>query len=88
MFKVGDLVRHKATGITGRVIGYGKREVTNSYYSNTLKVELHSSDFIKPMAEDVVEKWAMRRGKRILACTLPYFPKAYHSNIGSSSNYS
>ena len=75
MFKEGDRVRHKATGLTGKVIGYGKREVADSFYSTTLKVELQSYDPIKPIAEDVVEKWKMCRGKRILACTLPYFPK-------------
>ena len=74
MFKQGDIVRHKATGITGKVIGYGKRIVSDRYYSTTLKVELQSDSPIKPMAEDVVEKWK-RRDKRILACTLPYFPK-------------
>ena len=75
MFKVGDLVRHRTTSITGKVIGYGQRQVSNSYYTTTLKVELQSYDPIRPMAEDVVEKWKMCRGKRILACTLPYFPK-------------
>ena len=75
MFQVGDIVRHKATGITGKVIGYGKRETSDRYYTTTLKVELRSYDPIRPMAEDVVEKWKMCRSKRILACTLPYFPK-------------
>ena len=75
MFEVGDIVRHKATGITGKVIGYGQRQVTDSYYTTTLKVELRSEYPIAPIAEDVVEKWKMCRGKRILACTLPYFPQ-------------
>ena len=83
MFKEGDLVRHRATGITGKVIGYGQRQVTDSYYSTTLKVELQSYDPIRPIAEDVVEKWKMRRDKRILACTLPHFPKRTVSRIGS-----
>ena len=75
MFEVGDIVRHKATGITGKVIGHGKREVRDRYCTITLKVELRSYDPIRPIAEDVIEKWKMCRGKRILACTLPYFPK-------------
>ena len=83
MFKEGDYVRHQATGFTGKVIGYGKRQVTDGYYSTTLKVELQSYDTIKPMAEDVVEKWKMRRDRRILACTLPHFPKRTISTISS-----
>ena len=72
MFKVGDLVRH-TTGITGKVIGYGER-ISDRYHSTTLRVELRSDTAIVPIAEDVVEKW-MCRDKRILACTLPHFPK-------------
>ena len=83
MFKEGDLVQHRATGITGKVIGYGQRRITDRYYSTTLKVELQSYDPIRPMAEDLVEKWKMRRDKRILACTLPHFPKRTVSRIGS-----
>ena len=83
MFKEGDLVQHRATGITGKVIGYGQRQITDRCYSTTLKVELQSYDPIRPIAEDVVEKWKMRRDKRILACTLPHFPKRIVSNIGS-----
>lgn len=74
MFKIGDRVRHK-TGLTGRVIGYGERKVNDSYYSTTLKVELQSDTAIVPIAEDVVEKWKMCWDKKILACTLPHFPK-------------
>ena len=88
MFKVDDIVRHKATGLTGKVIGYGKREVTDRHYSTTLKVELQSYDTIKPMAEDVLEKWKMCRDKRILACTLPYLLKGSVSKIGSGINNS
>ena len=75
MFKIGDLVRHKTAGITGKVIGYGKLQIGDRYYTNTLKVELQSGYPIAPIAEDAVEKWKMCQGKRILACTLPYFPK-------------
>ena len=75
MFKIGDLVRHKTAGITGKVIGYGKLQIGDRYYTDTLKVELQSEYPIAPTAEDAVEKWKMCRGKRILACTLPYFPK-------------
>lgn len=80
MFKVGDIVRHKATGLTGKVIGYGKRQVADSSYSTTLKVELQSQvelqsyGYIQPMAEDAVSKWKIHQNKRILACTLPHFP--------------
>ena len=73
MFKEGDCVRHKATGLTGKVIGYGERQVNDSYFT-TLKIELQSDSPIGQIAEDIVEKWRIRRGK-ILACTLPYFPK-------------
>ena len=75
MFKIGDTVRHKTTGLTGKVIGYGKRQISDSYYSTTLIVELRSDTPIVPIAEDVLEKWKICRDKRILACTLPYFPK-------------
>ena len=75
MFKIGNIVRHKAAGITGKVIGYGKRQAADSYYTTTLKVELRSEYPIAPIAEDAVEKWEICRSKRTLACTLPYFPK-------------
>lgn len=74
MFRVGDIVRHKATGLTGEVIGYGSRKVNNSHYLTTLKVKLRSDTPIAPIAEDVVKKWVCRE-RKILACTLPYFPK-------------
>ena len=50
MFKVEDLVRHKMTGITGKVIGYGHRQVSDTLFLPTLKVELqsYSSSPIQP----------------------------------------
>ena len=77
MFKIGDRVRHKTTGFTGKVIGYGERRVSDSYYATTLKVELRSDTSIAPTAEDIVEKWKLCQEKRVLACTLPYFPKRH-----------
>lgn len=84
MIKVGDLVRHKTTGITGQVIAYGYRKVTDSYYLTTLKVELqeYRSIPIQPVAEDLFERWEVRQDRRIAACTLPYFPKRILCEIG------
>lgn len=73
--EIGTRVRHKVTGITGKVIGYGQRQQTDSYCTTTLKVELRSCDPIRPIAEDTIGKWQVCRDKKILACTLPYFPK-------------
>ena len=75
MFQVGNRVRHKATGITGKVIGYGYRKISDSYYLTTLKVELGSSSPISPTAEDLFDRWQIWQDKRIPACTLPHFPK-------------
>ncbi len=82
MFKVGDIVRHKTTGLTGKVIGYGYHKVNLSYYLTTLKVELRSSSPIRPIAEDLLEKWQVWHNRRILACTLPHFPKHTLCKIG------
>ena len=79
MFKVGDLVQHKTTKITGTVIGYGVRQ-TDCDRAITLKVELKSDESIKPIAEDVCEKWKICQ-KRVLACSLPYFPQRKLSKI-------
>ena len=75
--KIGDIVRHKTTGMTGKVIGYGHRQVSDSYYLTTLKVELgvDRSIPIQPVAEDLLSRWQAKREKRILACTLPHFPQ-------------
>lgn len=77
VIEIGDTVRHKTTSITGQVIGYGYRKVTDSYYLTTLKVELRGdrSLSIQIVAEDLFEKWEIKRDRRILACTLPHFPR-------------
>jgi hypothetical protein len=78
MLKVGDLVQHKTTGMTGNVIGYGYRKISDSYYLTTLKVELCSYSSISsivPIAEDLLDRWKTRQDRQILACTLPHFPK-------------
>ena len=82
--KIGDLVRHKTTGMTGKVIGYGHRQVSDSYYLTTLKVELgvDRSIPIQPVAEDLLSRWQAKGEKRILACTLPHFPKRTPCKIG------
>lgn len=76
MFKIGERVKHKATGIVGKIIGYGSRRLDNGSYLKTLQVELHSSssyDSIKPIAEDLLARWqVIVRDKSVLACTLPY----------------
>ena len=84
MFKVGDLVQHKLTKITGKVIGYGERKFTDGYYLTTLKVELRADNQISPIAEDLPERWQARQNRRILACTLPHFPKGNLSKIARS----
>lgn len=90
-YKIGDLVRHKKTGMTGKVIGYGYRKITDSYYLTTLKVELgvDRSIPIQPVAEDLLEKWQAKQEKRILACTLPHFPSVPHAKLAKTkSSYS
>ena len=86
IIEIGDCVRHKATGITGRVIGYGYRKVSDSYYLTTLKVELGAYSPIAPIAEDLFDRWQtlQDRPKRILACTLPHFPKPQRTSCGIS----
>lgn len=76
MFQIGTCVRHKATGITGKVIGYGNRKVNDNYYLTTLKVELKPSSWIAPTAEDLFDRWQIWHDRRIRACTLPHFPKS------------
>ena len=75
LLKIGDLVQHKTTKITGKVIGYGKRQILGGDYMTTLQVELQSYDPIQSIAEDVLEKWRIRPNRRIRACSLPHFPK-------------
>lgn len=89
MFEIGDIVRHKATGITGKVIGFGKHKIADRRDRPTLKVELQSYDSIKPkpMAEDLVERWKTFQSKKVLACTLPYFPKRTPNRIVSANNF-
>ena len=80
IIEIGDIVRHKTTGITGKVIAYGYRKVSDSYYLTTLKVELGAYSPIAPIAEDLFNRWQMQnRRERILACTLPHFPKPQHT---------
>jgi hypothetical protein len=84
VIEIGDIVRHKATAITGRVIGYGYRKVTDSYYLTTLKVELREYRYIpiQPVVEDLFGRWEVKRERQILACTLPHFPKRILCEIG------
>lgn len=53
---IGNRVRHKTTGITGEVIGYGYRKVSDSYYLTTLKVKLGAYSPIAPIAEDLFDR--------------------------------
>ena len=75
LVKIGDLVQHKTTKITGKVIGYGEREILGNDYMTTLQVELQSYEPVRPIAEDILEKWRIRPNRRIQACSLPHFPK-------------
>jgi hypothetical protein len=68
---IGDRVQHETTGITGKVIGYGYRKVTESYYLTTLKVELISYSSIQPIVEDLFERWQVWQERQILVCSLP-----------------
>ena len=80
MMKIGNRVRHKTTGMIGKIIDYGDRKISDSYYLTTLKVEIPSSDSIKPIAEDLSDRWQIWQ-KKILACTLPYPAKHRHQKI-------
>ena len=75
VIEIGDIVQHQTTGITGIVIGYGYRKVSDSYCLTTLKVKLGSYSPIAPVAEDLFEQWQTLQNRRIRACVLPYFPK-------------
>lgn len=57
MYSLGDKVQHKITGIRGKVIGYGDRYDPNGNYQITLKVELRSYSPIRPVAEDLLNRW-------------------------------
>ena len=74
-FKIGDKVRHKTTGIKGKVVGYGYRETEEDDRLTTLQVELSSSSSLKPIAEDLCARWKPWHDRRILACTLPFPPR-------------
>ena len=75
VIEIGNIVRHKTAGITGKVVGYGYRKVSDSYYLATLKVELGSHNAISPTAEDLFDRWQTWQDRRVKACTLPHFPK-------------
>ncbi len=77
VIEIGDIVQHRATSLKGKVIGYGYRQVADSCYLTTLKVELrsYSSCPIQPIAEDLFDQWQVDRRIQTLACTLPRFPK-------------
>ena len=55
-------------------------KIGNSYYLTTFKVEIHSFDSSKPIAEDLSARWQIWQ-KKILACTLPYPAKHRHQKI-------
>ena len=50
---LGDRVCHKTTNLTGKIIGYGYRQIGEGYFSTTVKVELNSPEAIRPVAEDL-----------------------------------
>ena len=79
--KIGDLVQHKTTKITGKVIGYGERKIVGGDRLITLQVELQSYDPIRSIAEDILEKWKIRPNRRIRACSLPHFSKHRLSKV-------
>lgn len=55
-----------------KIIGYGSRKIGEGYYLTTVKVELRSHGAIKPIAEDLFDRWKIWQDRRILACSLPY----------------
>ena len=75
MFREGDLVRPKTTGMTGKVIGYGYSQVRYSYYLTTLKVELESYSPTAPTAGDLCDQWQICQDRCIRAFSLPHFLK-------------
>ncbi len=81
IFKVGDRVQHKTTGITGTIIGYGYRKINDSYYLTTLKVELMSYLPISPIAEDLFDKWQVWQKRKILAFSPTRSSNRYLSQI-------
>lgn len=75
MLTIGDRVRHKSSGLTGTIIGYGYQKISESYYLTTLKVQLPTYSYsyspIEPIAEDLFDRWQIWH-ERILACSLPH----------------
>ncbi|WP_036484865.1 hypothetical protein [Myxosarcina sp. GI1] len=68
---IGDRVRHKTTGIKGKVIGYGYRQISDGYYLTTVKVELPSHESLEPIAEDLFCRWEIWHEDKILVYSLP-----------------
>ena len=85
MFRIGDKVRHKMTGIKGKVIGYGNRETSAGRYITTLKVELRSQGSMTPVAEDLCDRWKIWYDRK-LACSLPFPPKLSKQAIKALQN--
>lgn len=74
MYKIDNKVRHKTTGIKGKVIGYGDCETSAGHYITTLQVELRSQGSIKHIAEELCAHSKIWHDRK-LACSLPFPPK-------------
>lgn len=55
MFRIGDIVQHTVTGSVGKVMGYGCKTASNTYYL-TLKVRPLRGYYLLPM-EDSTSNW-------------------------------
>lgn len=81
MFSLGDKVQHKTTGIKGKVIDYGDRQDSNGNYQITLRVELRSYSPIRPVAEDLLNRWQIWNKRKLL--DLNHCPKQALDEIKS-----
>lgn len=66
VFSLGDKVQHKTTGIRGKVVGYGDRYDSNGNYQITLKVELRFYSPIRPVAEDLLNRWQIWNERKLV----------------------
>lgn len=58
MFNIGDRVQHKQNGKVGKVVGYGY-QIVDGYYLTTIQVQVCNQVGIKPVIEDLFNKWML-----------------------------
>lgn len=56
MFRIGDIVQHRATGKVGKVVGYGCR-VSDRISFLTLKVKPFKGIYFQSPMEDSINEW-------------------------------